>query len=92
MPADRLDFLREDWPGADIGETFDQSERANGTGLAAGARAGQLPPEGDWRLWLVMAGRGFGKTRMGGMGAHDRRSRSRGPHRAGGRFLGEARA
>ena len=29
------------------------------------ARAGQLPPEGEWRLWLVMAGRGFGKTRMG---------------------------
>ncbi|WP_068092935.1 DNA-packaging protein [Novosphingobium rosa] len=29
------------------------------------ARANQLPPKGDWRLWLVMAGRGFGKTRMG---------------------------
>lgn len=29
------------------------------------ARQGQLPPESDWHLWLVMAGRGFGKTRMG---------------------------
>lgn len=29
------------------------------------AREGQLAPDGDWRLWLVMAGRGFGKTRMG---------------------------
>ncbi len=29
------------------------------------ARPEQLPPDGDWRLWLVMAGRGFGKTRMG---------------------------
>lgn len=29
------------------------------------AHAGQLPPEGDWRVWLVMAGRGFGKTRAG---------------------------
>ncbi|HWU02211.1 MAG TPA: terminase family protein [Novosphingobium sp.] len=29
------------------------------------ARAEQLPPPGDWRLWLVMAGRGFGKTRTG---------------------------
>jgi phage terminase large subunit-like protein len=29
------------------------------------ARAGQLPPSGSWRLWLVLAGRGFGKTRMG---------------------------
>jgi phage terminase large subunit-like protein len=24
-----------------------------------------LPPADDWRIWLVMAGRGFGKTRMG---------------------------
>jgi len=29
------------------------------------ARAGQLAPEGDWRVWLLMAGRGFGKTRAG---------------------------
>ncbi|WP_240885551.1 terminase family protein [Sphingomonas sp. SFZ2018-12] len=28
-------------------------------------RPGQVPPPGDWRVWLVMAGRGFGKTRMG---------------------------
>lgn len=29
------------------------------------ARPNQLPPEGEWNTWLVMAGRGFGKTRMG---------------------------
>ncbi|WP_291168132.1 terminase family protein [Erythrobacter sp.] len=29
------------------------------------AHAGQLPPEGDWRCWLILAGRGFGKTRAG---------------------------
>jgi phage terminase large subunit-like protein len=29
------------------------------------SRPNQLPPEGDWNTWLVMAGRGFGKTRMG---------------------------
>lgn len=29
------------------------------------ARPNQLPPEGDWTVWLAMAGRGFGKTRMG---------------------------
>lgn len=29
------------------------------------ARANQLAPLGDWRVWLVMAGRGFGKTRLG---------------------------
>jgi phage terminase large subunit-like protein len=29
------------------------------------ARPEQLAPEGDWRIWLVMTGRGFGKTRAG---------------------------
>ncbi len=27
------------------------------------ARPNQLPPPGDWLVWLIMAGRGFGKTR-----------------------------
>lgn len=27
------------------------------------ARPNQRPPEGDWRIWLLLAGRGFGKTR-----------------------------
>lgn len=29
------------------------------------ARAEQLAPSGDWRVWLICAGRGFGKTRAG---------------------------
>ncbi|MEN6358348.1 MAG: terminase family protein [Armatimonadota bacterium] len=29
------------------------------------ARPAQLPPPGDWFCWLIMAGRGFGKTRTG---------------------------
>lgn len=29
------------------------------------ARQAQLPPPGTWRVWLLMAGRGFGKTRAG---------------------------
>ena len=29
------------------------------------ARAKQRPPAGDWRVWLILAGRGFGKTRSG---------------------------
>jgi phage terminase large subunit-like protein len=29
------------------------------------ARPNQLPPPGDWRTWLLLAGRGFGKTRSG---------------------------
>jgi len=27
------------------------------------AHAGQVPPDGDWFIWLMLAGRGFGKTR-----------------------------
>lgn len=29
------------------------------------AHQGQLAPEGDWLIWLILAGRGFGKTRAG---------------------------
>ena len=29
------------------------------------ARPEQLTPPGDWRIWLILAGRGWGKTRVG---------------------------
>lgn len=29
------------------------------------ARPNQVVPEGDWTTWLILAGRGFGKTRVG---------------------------
>jgi phage terminase large subunit-like protein len=29
------------------------------------SRPNQLEPEGDWTTWLILAGRGFGKTRTG---------------------------
>lgn len=29
------------------------------------AHHGQAAPDGDWRVWLIQAGRGFGKTRAG---------------------------
>lgn len=35
------------------------------------AQQGQLPPQSDgWRVWLMMAGRGFGKTRAGAEWIH----------------------
>lgn len=34
------------------------------------ARPEQLPPMGDWLVWLIMAGRGFGKTRAGAEWVH----------------------
>lgn len=36
------------------------------------ARDEQLPPLGEWRTWLIMAGRGFGKTRTVCEWARDR--------------------
>jgi phage terminase large subunit-like protein len=33
------------------------------TSWPAQARANQLPPPSDWNVWLLLAGRGFGKTR-----------------------------
>ena len=29
------------------------------------ARRNQIPPKGDWTIWLLLAGRGYGKTRTG---------------------------
>jgi phage terminase large subunit-like protein len=29
------------------------------------ARPDQLPPDGDWMIWLIQSGRGWGKTRVG---------------------------
>ncbi len=38
---------------------------AIGDDWTAKARPEQLPPPGDWSHWLILAGRGFGKTRTG---------------------------
>ncbi len=35
------------------------------------ARPDQIAPEGDWRVWLILAGRGFGKTRCGSEWVHE---------------------
>jgi phage terminase large subunit-like protein len=39
------------------------------------ARAGQTPPPAPWRTWLIMAGRGFGKTRAGAEWVRERARR-----------------
>ncbi len=39
-------------------------------------RGAQVPPEGAWHSWLVMAGRGFGKTRTGAEWVEAMRQRS----------------
>lgn len=40
-------------------------EELHRTDWAANARPDQLLPEGDWRTWTILAGRGWGKTRTG---------------------------
>jgi hypothetical protein len=42
---------------------LDNRRRLGGWHLTA--RLAQTPPEGDWRVWLLMGGRGSGKTRAG---------------------------
>jgi predicted phage terminase large subunit-like protein len=43
---------------------------------AANARPEQLPPPGEWSVWLVLAGRGFGKTWTGANWVHATAMRS----------------
>lgn len=49
-----------------LSKKLDQTER-NGFEYfwEFAARDEQLPPPGNWRIWMIMAGRGFGKTRAG---------------------------
>ena len=69
MPnSDRLEFLMKMKPRKRFRELKKLKEvelRELQTHWQLWARREQLPPPGDWRTWLVMAGRGFGKTRSG---------------------------
>lgn len=55
-PADRR---------AALARMSDRQRRLLRTHWRLWAHDGQLPPEGSWHAWLIMAGRGFGKTRAG---------------------------
>lgn len=56
---------RADWGALDLGglDAADLAFLARDWRLLA--RPEQLPPEGDWRNWLILGGRGSGKTRAG---------------------------
>jgi len=57
------------------------------------ARDEQCAPPGDWRLWLILAGRGFGKTRAGAEWVREiAQSDSKARIALVGASLGEARA
>jgi phage terminase large subunit-like protein len=50
---------------AALAELTDDEARYLGEDWNFWAREEQLPPTGDWRIWLFMGGRGSGKTRAG---------------------------
>lgn len=57
--------LEEEERFAQLARLSEEEHKEFATHWRLWARRQQLPPESDWRLWLIMAGRGFGKTRAG---------------------------
>jgi phage terminase large subunit-like protein len=58
--------LRSPAERAEVIEGLSQTDqRAIAENWPSQGHAGQREPEGEWRTWLIMAGRGFGKTRAG---------------------------
>ena len=62
---DWLEFATDDELGEFAGYVAHRAGSAWTDDWATSARPEQTPPRCDWRVWLVMAGRGFGKTRTG---------------------------
>ena len=61
--------LRQQYSEADLRERLAQLSDDQLRGLHydwdAWARPNQIRPPGDWSTWLILAGRGYGKTRVG---------------------------
>jgi len=67
-PSGLLDVIKDAKPVQLDGfvEAMNQQERNSWSWhWPMWARPEQLAPAGDWRTWLILAGRGFGKTRAG---------------------------
>lgn len=64
-PAQILASLPEDERRRRLSDLSDETLAALRWDWSFWARPSQLPPEGDWNTWLILAGRGFGKTRTG---------------------------
>ncbi|APE27665.1 DNA-packaging protein [Aurantiacibacter gangjinensis] len=60
-----LSRLDDDKRGKFLGELSDDENDILESYWPLWARAEQMPPAARWRLWLICAGRGFGKTRAG---------------------------
>ena len=58
-----------------LSKSFDEKETIafhSRTNWYQMARKEQLDPNGDWSIWLVLAGRGWGKTRTGAESTYSR--------------------
>jgi len=66
----------EIWDAADFRQRHKLNERYGPAAMevaAAGVarlRKAQQPPDGNWTIWAILAGRGFGKTRAGAEWVH----------------------
>lgn len=71
MTDDLRSALRifDDMSDADIADAFKRLPPEQLTAIITAshliAHPAQLPPDGDWTTWLILAGRGFGKTWAG---------------------------
>lgn len=73
MPPDEIAFAFPDWKDwnrlGSLTTSADMSPRdrwlVETVPFLSQARLSQRPPLGDWRTWLVLGGRGSGKTRAG---------------------------
>ena len=63
-------LVAEDMIAAHIARFDDRWLIENATAWEFLARPEQLPPDGAWRTWLMMGGRGSGKTRAGAEWVH----------------------
>lgn len=70
QPADPASAALEKDLAALVAERGLLVSRRIGRGWAISGRDEQRPPPGDWATWLVMGGRGSGKTRAGAEWVH----------------------
>ena len=63
--ADSLSSLDENSRDKILAELSREEAAALARDWRFWGRPTQIPPAGDWRVWVLLAGRGFGKTRTG---------------------------
>jgi len=79
LPEEEARELRYDWYGTRL------------QNFAGWAREKQRPPKGSWFIWLILAGRGFGKTRAGAEWIIHRARQAKGPIALIGETAGDVR-